>query len=43
MIRKIKEDISTLEWRDLAEVASLAGGMLCMALWALILSGRLPL
>lgn len=42
MIRNLKADLRTLEWRDLAEAVSLAGGMLCMALWLVIFSGNLP-
>jgi hypothetical protein len=42
MIRRIKEDIRTLDISDLLSALSLAGFLCSMALWLLILSEKLP-
>ena len=41
MIRRLKEDIRTLEWTDLAEVAALCGFIACMIVFAGIKTGAI--
>jgi hypothetical protein len=41
MIRHIKEDIHTLEWSDLAEVAALCGFIACMIVFAGLKTGAI--
>ena len=41
MMTKIKSDLRTLEWADLAEVAALCGFIACMIVWAGIKTGAI--
>ena len=41
MIRNLKEDIRTLEWTDLAEVATLCGFIACMIVFAGLKTGAI--
>jgi hypothetical protein len=41
MIRRIKSDLRTLEWTDIAEVAALCGFIACMIVFAGIKTGAL--
>ena len=41
MIRKLKSDIRTLEWTDLAEFFALAGFIISMAIFAGIKTGAI--
>jgi len=41
MIHRIKEDMRTLEWSDMAEVAALCGFIACMIVFAGIKTGAI--
>ena len=41
MIHKLKYDLSTLEWTDMAEVAALCGFIACMIVFAGLKTGAI--
>lgn len=41
MINRFKEDMRTLEWTDLAEVAALCGFIACMIVFAGLKTGAI--
>ena len=41
MIHKLKSDIRTLEWSDMAEVAALCGFVACMIVFAGLKTGAI--